>query len=85
MADKIDAQTAKEIQRLGKAYQKKEEQMQDASAKLKDFVWKVMDEQHLWDSMEDVLDMIYRIPKGYVSFMLWERYHELKKKQDAGD
>lgn len=82
MADKIDAKTNEEIQRLGDVFREREKQMLDSEAELKDFVWKVMDEQHLWDSTEDILDMIYRIPKSYVSFMLWERYHELKKQAD---
>ena len=77
--DSIDAQTLKELQRLGKVFQRKEKQMLDASKDLQNLVKKIMDDQQMWDSMEDVLDMIYLIPKGYAQFTLWERYYELKK------
>ena len=83
--DSINAQTLKELQRLGKVFQRKEKQMLDASKDLQNLVKKIMDDQQMWDSMEDVLDMIYLIPKGYAQFTLWERYYELKKQQEASD
>ena len=66
--DSINAQTLKELQRLGKVFQRKEKQMLDASKDLQNLVKKIMDDQQMWDSMEDVLDMIYLIPKGYSQF-----------------
>ena len=68
--DSINAQTLKELQRLGKVFQRKEKQMLDASKDLQNLVKKIMDDQQMWDSMEDVLDMIYLIPKGYAQFTL---------------
>ena len=79
----IDEKIAEEIRHLGQLFREKDREQTEAEENLKQIVFKVMDEQKMWDNMDDIMEMSYRLPSCLTRNELLSRYVELKKQQKA--
>ena len=50
---------------------------------MKQYVHKVMDDREMWDSLEDVAEMISYLPQNYLRFTLYERLYSLQSTIEA--
>lgn len=75
---KIDEKTAIELNRLSEAFLAKQKELSAIEQEMKQYVHKVMDDREMWDSLEDVAEMISYIPQNYLRFTLYERLYRLQ-------
>mgnify|MGYP000040207832 FL=1 len=50
---------------------------------MKQYVHKVMDDREMWDSLEDVAEMISYLPQNYLRFTLYESLYSLQSTIEA--
>ena len=75
---KIDRETAEKLQHLRTVCIQHEKALECAEETLRDFVDDFMVKHDMWDSPEDVREMIQHLPPGHLRFTLFERIHELQ-------
>lgn len=80
---KIDAKTAIELNRLSEAFLAKQKELSAIEQEMKQYVHKVMDDREMWDSLEDVTEMISYLPQNYLRFTLYERLYSLQSTIEA--
>ena len=80
---KIDAKTAMELNRLSEAFLAKQKELTAIEQEMKQYVNKDMDDREMWDSLEDVAEMISYLPQNYLRFTLYERLYSLQSTIEA--
>ena len=75
---KIDEKTAIELNRLSEAFLAKQKELSAIEQEMKQYVQKVMDDREMWDSLEDVAEMISYLPQNYLRFTLYVRLYRLQ-------
>ena len=80
---KIDEKTAIELNRLSEAFLAKQKELSAIEQEMKQYVYKVMDDREMWDSLEDVAEIISYLPQNYLRFTLYERLYSLQSTIEA--
>ena len=80
---KIDEKTAIELNRLSEAFLAKQKELSAIEQEMKQYVHKVMDDREMWDSLEDVAEMISYLPQNYLRVILYERLYSLQSTIEA--
>lgn len=70
-----------EIKRLLGECQRRQTHLDDANKTLDTFVFDYMHNNHMWDNVEDVCEVLNCLPNCFLKFRLYGRYEQLKNAQ----
>lgn len=78
---KFNQNVIEEMQRLGKDVCDCQLRLKEAEYALEKYVREYMTEHDMWDNLEDIIDVIDRLPQGYFRFRMYERYYKIQETQ----
>lgn len=79
---RLSKEATEEIRRLGNIVCDCQQELKEAERALGKFVREYMTVHNLWESPEDVMEVIRHLPQGYFRFTMYEKYYELQEAQD---
>lgn len=74
---KLNQEAKIEIQRLRDIICTRQEELKNAERSLEDFISTYMTEHDMWNSSEDLIEIIEQLPKGFLRFKMYERFYSL--------